>query len=108
LHKTHGRHVRSVLLARPERRDIFVVNKNTIGRRRRRKMTLSKLLGRVEAASREAAAALIAPRGATQRIGDVVMSVGVANDLVVPANDFRPHILAKRAERRERRDIRSA
>jgi hypothetical protein len=71
-------------------------------------MNLSNLLGRINAGVSKAPETALGADGAT-RIGDVVMAMGVANDVADPANDsFRPHIVARRVERRERRDIRSA
>lgn len=43
------------------------------------------------------------------RIGDVVLALGVANDIAVPANDsYRPNLLAQRTQRRERRELRGS
>ena len=40
---------------------------------------------------------------------DAVIFEGAANDPIAPANDaFRPHIVARRAERRARREARNA
>jgi hypothetical protein len=67
-------------------------------------MSLSNLLNRLESLAFRRRRAF-----EVTRVGDVVIASGVANDVAAPANDsFRPHIVARRVERRERRDIRSA
>jgi hypothetical protein len=84
-------------------------------------MNLSKILSGFEALSSlsvmDGVMVDVAPSqgpAGTARIGDVVLSVGVANDLVAPANDhdLRAHLdfkraLTKRLERLERRDGRA-
>jgi len=52
--------------------------------------------------------AFLASEGVTARVGDVLVAQsGAANDLSVVANDTdRPHISARRADRRARRDVR--
>lgn len=78
-------------------------------------MNLSKMLSGFEALSALSVmdgvlvdvVPAVKPAG-TARIGDVVMALGVANDISVPANDsYRPNVLAQRALRRERRENRS-
>jgi hypothetical protein len=71
-------------------------------------MNLSNLLGRLEGVVSKGRGRALGADAAT-RIGDVVIAHGVANDVAAPANDsFRPHIVARRVDRRVRRDIRSA
>lgn len=52
--------------------------------------------------------AYLASEGVTVRVGDVLVAhSGAANDLTSVANDAdRPHISARRADRRARRDVR--
>jgi hypothetical protein len=85
-------------------------------------MNLSKMLSGFEAFSAlsvlDGVLVEVPPKQApvgTTRIGDVVMSVGVANDLVAPANDHSlatqltfKTALRKRIERQERRDVRGS
>ena len=72
-------------------------------------MNLSNLLERFQGFGRKAAD-LSAPQGSAQRIGDVVVAVGVANDPAAPANDAsREHLqleqaLTKRLSRLEQRE----
>lgn len=53
-------------------------------------------------------AAYLSGEGVTARVGDVLVArSGAANDLSDAANDAgRPHIAARRADRRDRREVR--
>ncbi|MGD2134066.1 MAG: hypothetical protein PVI23_14825 [Maricaulaceae bacterium] len=66
-------------------------------------------LGLLERLGASAALARLFTRRGEDLVGGAAIFEGAVNDLSAPANDaFRPHIVAKRADRRARREARSA
>lgn len=108
MHKMHDGIEETVLHDRRGARDMVALQTTHSVVEVEKNMNITNLLSRLGGVG-AAAGNPLAPEGVSTRIGDVVMARGVANDVVAPADDAgRPHLLAHRAARRERRDIRSA